>query len=388
MAKIRIQGLVRTASGVRQALAGPVSPARLEQLKRNVRAAIQTVDQILTENGANTTALPAPSRRAYEFLASLDFDSIQPDRATGGHKTEQDTITIRGLNKLVESILDCLARADRSGFDDVYHRIHTSNRQIEQDLVANSIEPESLTDQSRSLRAWLAYFAERQNFDLYTHALLESQPIFEKASISTPHHQPPVLLHFKPMKGLCRLRRYANATVVSLPTPMICLDDEGFRLLAELAFSRNRHKQRVMERVLDEPYQTIRAELESLVGIREQTQGVVYDLGDAFDRVNTGYLGGQCARPCLTWSRAFTGRKFGHYDPVHDTVMISASLDSQQVPKYVVDYVVYHELLHKKHGANWSNGRRYVHTLEFKRDERRFSRYAEAEAVLSKLARA
>ena len=95
----------------------------------------------------------------------------------------------------------------------------------------------------------------------------------------------------------------------------------------------------------------------------------------------------QSARPRLTWSRVLTGRKFGHYDSIHDTVMVSDSLDNQEVPEYVVDYVVYRELLHKKHGARWSNGRRYVHTPEFNREERLFRRYTEAEAVLSKLAR-
>ena len=190
------------------------------------------------------------------------------------------------------------------------------------------------------------------------------------------------------MKGLYRFRRDTDATVMSLPTPMICFDDEGFSLLAGLAFSRSRNKQRIMERILDEPYQTIRAELESLGGIREQTAGVAYDLVDAFDRVNASYLGGQSARPRLTWSRILTGRKFGHYDSIHDTVMVSASLDRQEVPEYVVDYVVYHELLHKKHGARWSNGRRYVHTPKFKREENLFHRHTKAEAALSKLARA
>ena len=44
----------------------------------------------------------------------------------------------------------------------------------------------------------------------------------------------------------------------------------------------------------------------------------------------------------------------------------SATLDARDVPSYVVDFVVYHELLHKKHGAKWQNGRQAVHTSSFR----------------------
>jgi len=66
--------------------------------------------------------------------------------------------------------------------------------------------------------------------------------------------------------------------------------------------------------------------------------------------------------------------------------MISASLDNTDVPAYVVDFIIYHELLHKKHGICWANGRGYVHTPEFQKEERQFGQYIDAEAVLRKLA--
>jgi hypothetical protein len=39
--------------------------------------------------------------------------------------------------------------------------------------------------------------------------------------------------------------------------------------------------------------------------------------------------------------------------------------------KYL-DYVMYHELLHKKHSFNVKNGRHQAHTTAFRNDERRF----------------
>jgi hypothetical protein len=69
------------------------------------------------------------------------------------------------------------------------------------------------------------------------------------------------------------------------------------------------------------------------------------------------------------------------------TLMVSATLDAREVPVYVLDFVVYHELLHKKHGATWQNGRQMVHTPAFRADERSFVQYAAAEATLKGLTR-
>ena len=81
-----------------------------------------------------------------------------------------------------------------------------------------------------------------------------------------------------------------------------------------------------------------------------------------------------------------TGTKFGHYRQHRDTVMLSVSLDTEGVPAHVVDFVMYHELLHKRHGAILVNGRRLVHTPAFRADERLFVRYEDAERYLDAVA--
>jgi predicted metal-dependent hydrolase len=91
-------------------------------------------------------------------------------------------------------------------------------------------------------------------------------------------------------------------------------------------------------------------------------------------------------KPTLSWNRTLTARKFGHYQPSRDTVMISVTLDDPGVPDYVVDFVVYHELLHKKYGSMNVNGRRLSHSPAFRAEERRFADYHEAERVIHELA--
>jgi predicted metal-dependent hydrolase len=116
-------------------------------------------------------------------------------------------------------------------------------------------------------------------------------------------------------------------------------------------------------------------------------QGRVYDLGRMFQRLNQRYFDGQLEKPTLTWSQRRTRTILGHHDDVHDTIVISKTLDSEDVPEWFVEYILYHEMLHIKHPARLINGRRYYHTKAFRADEQRFPHYHEAQRWLDQVAR-
>lgn len=109
------------------------------------------------------------------------------------------------------------------------------------------------------------------------------------------------------------------------------------------------------------------------------SKGEIYDLDAIFDSLNSIYFRSSLPKPVLTWSAGKTYRILGHHDSTHETVVISRSLDSLSVPKYVVEYVVFHEMLHVAHPTVHHNGRRYNHTPTFRRDERKFPHYEQAE---------
>lgn len=116
-------------------------------------------------------------------------------------------------------------------------------------------------------------------------------------------------------------------------------------------------------------------------------RGEVYDLEKIFSKLNRRYFDGQLEKPVITWSRRKTRSILGHHDRVHDTITISKTLDSTEVPEWFVEYILYHEMLHIKHPARLINGRRYYHTAAFRLDERRFTRYDDAQAWLERVAR-
>ena len=134
---------------------------------------------------------------------------------------------------------------------------------------------------------------------------------------------------------------------------------------------------------LTEEYSEIILELDLIADIdAEKPQGQCYDLDQLFERINQEYFAGKMAKPRLTWNQILTHRKLGHYEPLRDRVVMSCTLDNSQVPQYVVELVLYHELLHKYHGVKWVNGKRMVHTSEFRRSERKFAYYQKAEQWL------
>ena len=114
------------------------------------------------------------------------------------------------------------------------------------------------------------------------------------------------------------------------------------------------------------------------------SKGEVYHLEKIFDVLNVAYFGGSLAKPTLTWSARKTYRILGHHDATHRTIVVSKSLDSVTVPKFVVEYILFHEMLHIYHPAKVINGRRYHHTPAFRRNERRFQYYTEAEAWIER----
>jgi len=116
-------------------------------------------------------------------------------------------------------------------------------------------------------------------------------------------------------------------------------------------------------------------------------RGNHHNLERLFARLNRRYFDNELEKPTLTWSQRRTRRILGHHDPVHNTIVISKTLDAADVPEWIVEYVLYHEMLHIKHPARLINGRRFYHTKAFRAEEARYPLYEEAQNWLDQIAR-
>ena len=111
-------------------------------------------------------------------------------------------------------------------------------------------------------------------------------------------------------------------------------------------------------------------------------RGHYYHLEEIFDALNHRFFHGLMGRPQLSWSQNHARSSLGHYDPAHNTIVISRVFDRPHVPRYAVEYIVFHEMLHLKHPVKLSGSRRCVHSREFRAEEKMFPELEQARKFL------
>ncbi|HLP80049.1 MAG TPA: hypothetical protein VK158_05415 [Acidobacteriota bacterium] len=102
-------------------------------------------------------------------------------------------------------------------------------------------------------------------------------------------------------------------------------------------------------------------------------------LVESFKRINAQYFDNLMEQPNLVFGDE-TVRKLGHYHYPSDTIMIASTLKERTD---LIDYVMHHEMLHKKHKFYTKNGKSFHHHSAFRRDEQKYANAALMEKELS-----
>jgi len=116
-------------------------------------------------------------------------------------------------------------------------------------------------------------------------------------------------------------------------------------------------------------------------------QGRQYDLVALFEELNHRYFAGALRLPHIGWSVRGWRRQFGSYDPGPNQILLNRRMDRPGIPQFVVEYVLYHEMLHVKHPTRRSGCTLLSHSPEFRAEEKRFEHFLLARKVLDHLAR-
>lgn len=92
-------------------------------------------------------------------------------------------------------------------------------------------------------------------------------------------------------------------------------------------------------------------------------------LENSFNKMNKKYFDNLLERPNLVWGeKAF--KKLGHYEYQTDTILIS-SIFKKNIE--LLNFVMFHEMLHKKHGMKKTKtGRMIHHSKAFREDEKKY----------------
>jgi hypothetical protein len=119
-----------------------------------------------------------------------------------------------------------------------------------------------------------------------------------------------------------------------------------------------------------------------------QPLGSVLDLREVFVDLNERYFEGRLAAG-ITWGKSTISSKcgrrrsaslqLGSYSYEDRLIRLHRVLDHPEVPRYVIEAVVYHEMLHADMPPEIRGGKRFFHTPEFRRRERQYRNLTRAE---------
>lgn len=388
---LRINGLVRAFNQVRAQLRDGIPPAEADAFRKRVTRIVGQVEALCRHHGTTPARLPAPSRAAYRFLKELDLASL-PLALDGGPIKAESTLRLKNI-LTVERRLAIKMWARLPGFLESAHAAEQLRSDIEQQASTveamcsrSGVNPWALQLPSRRVYCWLKFLADQENLDLHLRAMQRARNAAAAAEQTVGTRFELLLMH---IQSLWTKRQDAKLVHVKVSEGFIGAGEDVWSAIIRTSMSgRNgADDQLVREFAQSEDFSEVLVEVDAACELpTDSTRGRVYRLDESFQRVNGTYFGGAMPRPRLEWNRMLTGRKFGHYRPHRDTVMLSVSLDNERVPAHVVDFVMYHELLHKRHGFLLLNGRRLAHTPAFRADERLFAHYEDAQRCLDALA--
>lgn len=170
-----------------------------------------------------------------------------------------------------------------------------------------------------------------------------------------------------------------NAILVRLHWMFLHADNDVIREVT--AFIKNKkYKTPSITRFIQENRKCIRKGSGKPLSIN--AQGKYHNLNEIFDFLNTRYFDDRI-NAVITWgkrrSRWYKGKRtLGSYDQSNSFIRINPLLDQKSVPKYFVEFIVYHEMIHADMDSKKDKRRNLVHTKEFKRREKLYKQYAKA----------
>jgi hypothetical protein len=207
---------------------------------------------------------------------------------------------------------------------------------------------------------------------------------------------PPIVVRFRRFTSLnTRIRLREGQILVSLSDLLEGAPDSVIHAIAHILLSKL-YKKKTIDAAHNLRYKrfaysaAVTRQTELIRGARGSKrffgpEGRFYHLEEVFDSLNTRFFGGLLGRPELTWSEGMPKRSLGHYDAAHNTIVVSRVFDRPSSPRYAIEYLLYHEMLHLKHPVKMRGLRRCVHSREFKAEEALFPQLKEAQAFIKRL---
>jgi len=311
------------------------------------------------------------------------------------------TVTIRNLIKRTSHLqqLMALPAVQASSQSEEMHQnllrtltgdLQETNAAVDAILKDQLKTAADLPIKSRRAYQWVKFLSDPDHLQEHLDALGRINLFLPDIKLHSAHRHAQIQFSFYHLGSLYKSQIKTNVLFITAQESFIFAPDRVLIAILQIALMGKDQEARqiINSHTISPGYQTAREELEYLsIPSGSFAEGSYHQLENSFARVNKAYFQGKIPRPHLVWNNRLTFRKFGHYQWDTDTVMVSQTLDNSRVPEFVLDYVIYHELLHKKLGTHQAKERRIAHTRAFRTAEGRFTQYQAAQRYLTRLSR-
>ena len=269
----------------------------------------------------------------------------------------------------------------------LHDHISQTIQQIERLCQSHEGTPADLPNPSYLAYQWLRFISEKKWLLSHLHGMAEFQEVLNDQRNKTLSRINPSMIHLeiKNFNYLFRCKQKNLSVTLEINEGFISAPREIKKYLVQTALGGKTRKrnQSLKEYTKSPEFKKISQDMQADNQINLITHhGHFYNLEEIFETLNLHYFKGGLDRPRLLWSPRHSRRRLGYFHPESNAITISRSLDSKAVQPLLLEYILYHEMLHKSLGIRETNGRRYAHTREFKKAEKKFMNYQQAQELM------
>lgn len=302
-----------------------------------------------------------------------------------------DTPSISGLVKTANKFHQALnieAGHSQPNLKTLSTSLQKTCTSIDKRLNKLEIRPGNLPARTMYAAIWFLFLGQNHHLEQHLEFVMDLQTRFVR-ELKLQHNPP--LIELYPSSYLFKVVPRPHTFTLMLHEGFLTASDEIRSKLLQLT-KKSRSKKRLFTQIKaytkTNNYKQVTRTLNQFakaVYYEPDAVGEHYHLRESFQRINWAYFEGKQTLPHLQWSKRATTRKLGHYNPVPDTIQLSSALDTTKVPEYALDYVMYHEMVHRHLGIAEVNGRKSIHNGAFHQLEKEYACFDQAKQYLGSM---
>lgn len=184
--------------------------------------------------------------------------------------------------------------------------------------------------------------------------------------------------------NIVAVRREPGGYALRLHRVFVAVEPRLVRALARYVVHNDRRASLALGEFIEGHLDAINQSPRRCRSLKLRVEGRCHNLQDLFDGLNRQYFNGSL-QARITWGPATLRAhqrtlKMGSFSVEDRIIRIHPALDRDEVPRFFLEWIVFHEMLHGRLEIRRKAGRRCFHPPEFQALERQFADYERATA--------